>query len=163
MATETTQKSKQKEEPASRTGAPAPYREFPLSLGWMRDEFDRLLDRFSRNWPSIWSGNGWRWGLDVEDEDSAVIVRAEAPGFEAGDFDIRVSDNRLILHASRKVESKEKEGKAREYREQECYESVTLPAGIDKDKVEAKYHNGILTVTLAKSAEGKAKRITVKS
>jgi HSP20 family protein len=40
---------------------------------------------------------------------------------------------------------------------------VTLPPGIDRNKVEAKYHNGVLTVTLPKTAEGKAKRITVKS
>jgi HSP20 family protein len=40
---------------------------------------------------------------------------------------------------------------------------VTLPAGVDKDKVEAKYHNGILTVTMPKTAQGKAKRIAVKN
>jgi HSP20 family protein len=39
---------------------------------------------------------------------------------------------------------------------------VTLPDGIDKERVEAKYHNGVLTVTLPKTAEGKAKQITVK-
>ena len=35
--------------------------------------------------------------------------------------------------------------------------------GIDKEKVEAKYHNGVLTVTLLKTEEGKAKRISVKA
>jgi HSP20 family protein len=148
--------------PAYRKGALAPYREFPFLRSRTRDEFDRLWDRFSRV-PNLWEGDTWRWGLEVEDEDGAVIVRAEAPGFEAGDFDVQVSDNRLVLRASRKAETKEKEGKAREYREQECYESVTLPPGIDKDKVEARYHNGILTLTLPKAAEAKAKRIAVKS
>ena len=51
----------------------------------------------------------------------------------------------------------------KEYREQECYESVALPAGIDNDKVEARYHSGVLTVTLPKTAEGKAMKITVKA
>ena len=50
----------------------------------------------------------------------------------------------------------------KEYREQECYESVALPSGIETEKVAAKYHNGVLTVTLPKSAESKAKRIAVK-
>ncbi len=156
-------KTTEKEEVAPRAGMLTPYREFPFFLSRMRDEFDRLLDRFSRQWPSLLEGDGWRWGLDVRDEDDAVVVQAEAPGFEAGDIDVRVSDDQLVLRASKKVETKDEKGKVREYREQKCYESVTLPAGIDKDKVEARYHNGVLTVTLPKTAESKAKRITVKN
>jgi len=163
MANVIAQPTKQKKEAAPRAGALAPYREFPFFLSQMRDEFDRLFERITQQWPGQWDGNGWRWSLDVRDEDDAVVVQAEAPGFEAGDFDIQVSDGRLVLRASKKAETKDKEGKAREYREQECYESVTLPAGINKDKIEAKYHNGVLTVTLPKTAEGKAKRIAVKN
>jgi len=129
----------------------------------MRDQFDQLFERFVRQWPSLCYGRGWRWGLDVRDQNDAVIVRAEAPGFEAGDFDIQVSDDRVVLRAAKKVETKGKEGKTTEYREQECYESVTLPPGIDRDKVEAKYHNGILTVTFPKTAEGKPRHVTVKT
>ena len=90
-------------------------------------------------------------------------MQAEAPGFEAGDFDVQVSDNQLVLRAAKKVETKDKEGKTSEYREQECYESVTLPPGIDRGKVEAKYHNGVLTMTFPKTAEGKARRVPVKN
>jgi HSP20 family protein len=163
MATQIAQKTKEKEEAAPRGGALVPSREFPFFLSRMRDEFDRLLDRLSQHWPSLWGGDGWRWGVDVRDEDDAVVVEAEAPGFEAGDFDIQVSDNRLVLRASKKVETKDEKGQVREYREQKCYESVTLPSGINRDKVEAGYHNGVLTVTLPKTAEAKAKRVTVKS
>jgi HSP20 family protein len=162
MATLTTTKKKQKEESVARKGALARYGEFPFFLSRLRDEFDRLLDRFSQRWPRFGEENGWRWGLEVGDQENTVVVRAEAPGFEAGDLDLQVSGNRLIIRAAKKVETKGKEGKT-EYREQECYESVTLPSGIDKDKVEAKYHNGVLTVTLPKTAEGRGKRITVKS
>jgi HSP20 family protein len=160
MTTQITQKTKQKEEATPRGEALAPYREFPFFLSRMRDEFDRLLDRFTGHWPSLWEGAGddWRWDVDVRDDDDAIVVHAEAPGFEAGDFDVQVQDNRLVLRASRKEETKGKEGKTREYREQKCYQSVTLPAGINKDKVEAGYHNGVLTVTLPKTAEGKGKR-----
>jgi HSP20 family protein len=163
MATQIAQRPKQKEEVTPRGGALAPYGEFPFFLSRMRDEFDRLFDRISQQWPSLWEGNGWRWGLDVRDEENAVVVQAEAPGFEAGDFDLQVSDNRLVLRASKKVETKGKEGHPTEYREQACYESVTLPLGIDRDNVEAKYHNGVLTVTFPKTAEGKARRVLVKN
>jgi HSP20 family protein len=142
-----------------------PFGEFPFSLSPMRDEFDRLFDRMAREFSTLaeFNGDGWRWGLEVEDEDDNVIVRAEAPGFEAGDFDVRVEDGRLVLRASKKVETKDDKGKVQEYREQECYESVALPAGINKDNVQARYHSGVLTVTLPKTAEGKAKKIAVKA
>jgi HSP20 family protein len=131
----------------------------------MRDEFDRLFDRMAREFSAVvgFSGEGWRWGLEVEDQDDSVVVRAEAPGFDAGDFDLRVEDNCLVLRAAKKVETKDEKGKVQEYREQECYESVALPAGIDKDKVDARYHHGVLTVTLPKTAAGKAKRVAVKA
>jgi HSP20 family protein len=152
---------KKQAEPASNAGFLTRLEDFPFQLSRMRAEFDRLLERLAGQWPSHWEGSGWRWGLNVEDQDDAVVVRAEAPGFELGDFDVQVSENRLVLRAAKKVETKSKEGET-EVSEQECYQSVCLPDGIDKDKVEAKYRNGVLTVKLPKTAEGKAKRIAVK-
>ncbi len=163
MATQNVPKTSQAEPAAPRRGEVTPYREFPFFLSRMRDEFDRLFERFSQQWPGVFDANGWRWGLNIRDEENAVVVEAEAPGFDAGDFDVQVSDNRLVLRASKKTETKGKEGKVAERRAQECYESVTLPPGIDKNKVEARYHNGVLTVTFPKTAEGKARHITVKS
>jgi HSP20 family protein len=40
---------------------------------------------------------------------------------------------------------------------------VTLPPGLDENKVEAKYHNGVLTVRLPKTAAAKGRRVPVKS
>jgi HSP20 family protein len=156
---------KKKSELAKAGGELVPFGDFTFSLSRMRDEFDRLFDRMAREFSSLaeFNGEGWRWGLEVEDQDDNVLVRAEAPGFEAGDFDVRVEDGRLVLRASKKVETKDEKGQVKEYREQECYESVALPAGIDKDKVDARYHSGVLTVTLPKTAAGKAKKIAVKA
>ncbi len=165
MATEIV-KTRQKPEPApiaSHGGGLTPFSHFPFHISRLRDEFDELLDRIALQWTSLSEGSGWRWGMEVRDEDDAVVVQAEAPGFEAGDFDVHVSDNRLVLRASKQVETKDEKGKMRESRQQTCYEAVTLPPGIDKNKVEAKYHHGVLTVTLPRTAEGKAKRITVRS
>jgi HSP20 family protein len=148
-----------------KAGELVPFGDFPFSLSRMRDEFDRLFDRMAREFSALaeFNGEGWRWGLEVKDQDDKIIVKAEAPGFEAGDFDVRVEDGRMVLSASKKVETKDEKGQVKEYREQECYESVALPAGIDKDKVDAKYHSGVLTVTMPKTAEGKAKKIAVKA
>jgi HSP20 family protein len=168
MAGATAQQEQKKEaqksaEPAQKAGPLTPVREFPFFLSRLRDEFDHVLDRFAKAWPSLWGGaeHGWRWGLDVEDQDEAVVVRAEAPGFEPGDFDVQVHDGRLTLRAARKTETKKDEG--REWSQRQCYQSVTVPAGIDKDKVEARYHNGVLTITLPKTPDGKGRRVPIKS
>jgi len=165
MANLITQKPKQEEKVAAPRGALAPYSDFPFFLSRMRDEFEQMFDRFCGYWPSLWGGadKGWRWGLDIRDEENAVVVQAEAPGFEAGDFDIQMNDNQLVLRAAKKVETKGEKGETRLYREQECYQSVTLPRGLDANKVEAKYHNGVLTVRLPKTAEGKGRRVPVQS
>jgi HSP20 family protein len=80
--------------------------------------------------------------------------------FEIGDFEVEVRGNELILRAAKKAETKE-EGKYHEVVERKCYESVTLPSGIDPDKVEAKYHNGVLTVTIPKTEESKVRKVVV--
>ena len=132
-------------------------------LSRMRDEFDQLFHRFTRNWPTLWEigGSTWRWGVDLEEKDDALVVKAEAPGFEANDFDVQVQDHRLVLRASRKSVTKDKKGKAVD--EREFYQSLTLPTDIDKDKVDATYHSGVLTVTMPKTAAAKGKKIPVQA
>ncbi len=88
-------------------------------------------------------------------------MKAEAPGFEAEDFDLQITGDRLTLRAKHKKESREKGSEYHE--ERECYEAVTLPDGIDTSKVDAKYRNGVLTVTIPKTKEGRGQKISVKN
>lgn len=142
-------------------GALAAPSTFPSILQRLQTEFDEIFDRFGRQFPSnlcdFSSGGGF--GLDVEDKEDSFVLQAEVPGFQAKDFDVRVCGDRLTLRANRKAEGKEKEG---EYSEEcSCYESVTLPSGIDKDKIAARCQNGVLTVTIPKTKEGQGKKIAV--
>ena len=89
-------------------------------------------------------------------------VKAEAPGFEAEDLEVSVSGNLLTIKADKKRETTEKKGDG-SFEERHLERVVTLPAGADPDKVEAKYHNGILEVHLAKTEDAKRKRIPVKA
>jgi HSP20 family protein len=162
LATEVTSKKVPTQPTAPKAGALTPIGH-PSFLSRLREDFDRLFEPLMDICPIHGTRHGWRWGMEIDDGDDALVVRAEAPGFEAGDFDLRVEDNRLVLRASKKIESKNEKGQVQEFRQQEYCESVALPTGIDKDKVEAKYHNGVLTVTLPRTAEGKARKITVKA
>src|SRR5262245_53085665 len=144
-------------------GALAPYGGFE-PFYQLREEFNRLFDRFFSGGLSPWEGgrrNGW--GLDVQEDDNAVTVRAEAPGFEPSDFDLHVHGDQLVLRAAKKAETEEKERGYREWRQQEFYRSVTLPRGIDADKVEAEYRNGVLTVKFPRTAESRGRRIPIKA
>jgi HSP20 family protein len=156
MATMTPVKTQQ-ETPA------VPDRAFPFLLSRLRDEFDEVFDRLGRAWEG-WkaaNGKGWRWGLEVTDKEDAILVRAEAPGFAAADIDVQVSDDTLVIRAQKKEEKKAKEGE--EVSERECYESISLPAGIAKDQVTAQYQNGVLIVVLPKTEKAKGRKVPVKA
>lgn len=148
-------------EQAPKGGPVARPREFPFFLSRLRDEFDRIFERFAGTAlnPFGERTKGWGWGLEVMEKENAIVVRAEAPGFEAKDFDVQVQDGQLMIRAIHKKEMK-KEGEET-WSEQEYQESVMLPTGIDKDKVQAQYRNGVLTISMPRTTESKGKRVMV--
>ena len=142
------------------------------SLNRLRDEFNTLFDRFWHDWPDFdQSFKGWPalreeaagsgWGCDVDDRENELVVRAEAPGFEPDEFDVRVSSGHLILEAEHKEESKE--GNGHRYQYGKFQRMFPLPSGVEEDRIEARYRNGVLEVKVPKGEETKAKRITVQT
>lgn len=133
------------------------------SLRQMRRELDSLFDRFFGDWPLAF-GRDWpmmELGLDVDDEESELVVRADAPGFEPGDFNIEVVGDNLVVKAKHKEETKK--GNGRHYRSGRLYRSMTLPDGIDAEKIDARYHSGVLEIHVPKTEAAKGKRIEVKA
>jgi HSP20 family protein len=138
---------------------------FDSPLAQLRSEFEEMFDRFFGRLPSFFSGESGVqpfWGFDLDDTGKEIVVRVEAPGFEPGDFDIRVTGNTLSIQAERKQESKEGKGQTF-FSQRRLQRSVTLPAEVNADKVECKYNNGILELYLPRTEEAKAKRIEVKA
>jgi HSP20 family protein len=127
----------------------------------LRDEFDSLFDRFFGRW-SPFSQEENDWGLELKDEGKEFVLRAEAPGFEPEDFDVQVEGNMLTIRAERKQQAGEKKDNGFSYSERRLERAVTLPVGIDRDKVEASYRNGILELHLPKAPEAQGRRIDVK-
>jgi HSP20 family protein len=138
------------------------HRYEPFSM--FRNEFNRLVDHFFPSWPmssEMSHFDGWR--LDMQEDDKTVTVRAEAPGFEPSDFDIQVRGQQLIVKADRKSESEEKDNGFHEWHQEQFYRSVMLPEGTESDKVDAEYHNGVLTIKVPKGEQTQSHRIEVKS
>jgi HSP20 family protein len=132
---------------------------FPFFMSRLQDEFDQVFRRFMHGWPSLWESNAWRWDVNVHEAEHEFAVRAEAPGFEPADFDIQLRGNELVLCAIRKTKKEQKGGYREE--EKEHFQAITLPPGIDSERVTAKYDKGVLSVTLPKTPEAKGRKIRI--
>jgi HSP20 family protein len=135
------------------------------SLAQMRDEFDSLIKRFWGGWPAIddrWLQSGLGWSFDMDEKDDAYVVRAEAPGFEAEDFEVDVRGNYLNIRAEHKDEEMNGEEGSR-YQYGRFERTTTLPPGVDADNVSARYHSGVLELRLPKKPDARGKRITVQA
>ncbi len=104
--------------------------------------------------------------VDVKDEGNEILVTANVPGVASKDIHIDVEDNLLTL--SGHVVKEEEQGKPdSEYyrleREEGSFSrTITLPASVDRDRVDAKTKNGVLSIRLPKKAEGDRPRISVR-
>jgi HSP20 family protein len=121
----------------------------PLSL--FRSEFDSLFDRFFRGW----TGPEMK-GVELEETDKEMLMRMDAPGFEAKDFAIHVTGDTV------KVVAEHREGEDGKKAHRRLEEYVTLPVPTDPEKVEASYRNGVLELKFAKTEAALGKRIEVK-
>lgn len=127
-----------------------------------------LFDRFFADpgWPSLFEKED-RWfapSVDVSESDDAITVKAEMPGMKKEDIDITVSDGLLTLSGEKKDEQEEKKENyhVRESRYGAFRRTVRLPAGVEADKIDASYKDGILTVSVPKSETARSKKIEVK-
>lgn len=95
----------------------------------------------------------WNPSSSVEEEKNEYIVKAELPGVNEKDLKVTVDDRVLTVKAEYKDEVNEKDKEKKEYTEK-SYGSFTrsfrLPENVDIDKIEAKYKNGLLKVSLPK-------------
>ena len=101
--------------------------------------------------------------IDIIERPDAIIVKAELPGVEKDNVDISVQESRLTI--SGKIEQNKEEKKEDYYYSERSYTSysrcVDIPCKVDAELITAKLKNGILTVTLPKAEDVKAKKITV--
>ena len=132
-------------------------------LATLRDEMDRLFD-FS--FPSRDSGllSGWSPALDVYDDKDAYQVSVELPGMKKDEIDISMHDGVLTVSGERTHERENKEGQT--FRSERYFgkfqRSITLPSGVDMNKVTASYKDGVLLIHLPKAEEAKPRQIEVK-
>jgi len=98
--------------------------------------------------------------FDLKDK---VVIKAELPGVDREDLGISITGDILTIDGERKAEE---EVKDEDYYCCERYvgnfsRDVHLPAGVDTEKIEANYENGVLEIALPKVPEVKPKKISI--
>jgi len=130
-------------------------------------EFDRLPVRlgslFGKEWETPMSTTAWNPSVDIFENDNEVIIKAELPGMNPNDMEVRLENNVLMLKGERRFEKEAKEENYhRVEREYGSFSrSFTLPTAVDGEKVTAEYKDGVLKVVLPKKEETKPKPIKI--
>lgn len=131
-----------------------------MPRGWLRPfrgGWPRLgeMEPFEARWPRV----------DVQDQESEILVRAELPGVKKDDVDVSLSENTVTIKASTRHEKEEGEKEGDYYRHEIASGSfartVALPADVDGDNAKAKFEDGILELTLPKLEQAKRRHIKV--
>jgi len=99
--------------------------------------------------------------VNIREDEKGFIVEVAAPGLEKKDFTIELNEDLLIISSNKQTEKEQKENE-RILKKEFSYQSFTrtfhLPEeGIDRDRISARYENGILTIEIPKLEEKKVK------
>lgn len=153
----------------------------PSPLASLRGEIDRLFEDF--DWPDFRIPGHRRRGvgpfrqigdlwadlpvMDLVERDGEYELQAELPGVAPEEVEVKLSEGMLTIKGE-KTSGRSEEREDYHLRERSYgsfQRSFGLPSGVDEDKVSATFANGVLTVTLPKSAEARQKerKIEVKS
>jgi len=97
--------------------------------------------------------------LDVSEDEKAFQIKADLPGLSEKEVEVTFQDGTLTIRGEKKIERDEKKDTWHiiERSSGSFARQLVLPTTIDEDKIEAKFDQGVLTVSLPKLADEKAK------
>jgi len=139
-------------------------------LAGLQDRMNRLFDESFRGLTrggaaeEDWAlGGTWAPAVDIYEQEGHIVLKAELPGIDPKDVDIRLENNVLTLRGERKVDNDVQRDSY--HRVERAYgsftRSFTLPSVVDQEHIKADYKDGVLKVTLPKREEAKPKQISI--
>jgi HSP20 family protein len=150
--------------------APATYRDEDRSpFLSLHREMNRVFDDFFRDFDMRLPGTGsvgfngdWPQ-LDIAETDKEITVRADLPGMEEKDVELLLDDSMLTLKGEKRSETEDKDRQFSERYYGRFERQIPLGTEVQVDKAQARFKNGVLTVTLPKNpdAQPKARRIAI--
>jgi HSP20 family protein len=136
-----------------------PFREFLT----MSNRLNRTIDDPFIQRPEA-SFGAWAPPVDIFERQDHLVIRAEVPGIQKDDMDVRIENGVLTLHGERREEKEVKDVST--HLMERVYGSFTrsfsLPTTVDATKVTAVYKDGVLEVTVPKIETAKPKQVEIK-
>jgi HSP20 family protein len=143
------------------------------ALGTLRNDIDQLFEDFFHEgfglmpkWPAVpWKEGDWFVpALDVKENEDSFVFEVELPGKKAEDVKVEVTDGVLSIRGERARKHDERtKSWHRTERSYGCFERrLALPNSADYGKVDATFENGVLMVTVGKTAAAKPTSVKVK-
>ena len=116
-----------------------------------------------RRWAEPSETGGWPLPLDVAEREDGVVVTASVPGFKPEDIDVTIEDNVLTINAKTESDEETTDERfiVRERRSGAFHRSIRLPESVNADEAATTYEHGVLTVSLPKAEEKKARRLAI--
>ncbi len=129
----------------------------------LRDAMDRMWEEGLLRPPVPFAWSEGALAVDMYETDESVVVKSEIPGVKAEEIEVSVTGDTLTIKAETKEEEEiSRENYLRRERRYGSYcRSVTLPGGLETEKADADYTDGVLTLTFPKAEEVKPKSIKV--
>jgi HSP20 family protein len=125
-------------------------------------EIDRVFDAF---FGQTDQARRWVPPVDLVEAEDHFVLRADLPGLSEGDVNIEVQDGTLTISGERKAEHEQREKGW--YRIERAFgrfsRSLSLPDGVDPDRIQASFSHGVLEVRIPKPEERKPRRIEISS
>jgi HSP20 family protein len=134
--------------------------------GGLREEMERVFDRFFEpRWEELEAIDAWAPKVDFSETKDAFTVKAEIPGVEQKDVSVSLENQMLTIKGEKHKEKEEKDEKR--HRVERSWGAFTrimaLPSGVDTEKVNATFKDGVLTIKLPKTLSAKGTTIPVKA
>lgn len=134
-------------------------------------EFENLLERYNqgggatrRRADGDLSFADWAPSVDIDEEEDKYLIRADLPGVEKKDIDVKLENGVLSIRGEKSTESETGSGKR--HRTERFHgsfaRSFTLPDSVEADKVDAAYKDGVLTLVIPKAEKARPKSIDIK-
>ena len=130
----------------------------------LRQAMDRLFEDDFRPFRFMSGGyDGPALPLDVTTDADALTIEAALPGVKPEDVDITVENGTVTISGRTAAERKAEEGSylVQEIRRGQFSRSVTLPTGLEPDKAEATFEQGVLRLRIPKAEQVKPRQIRI--
>ena len=138
------------------------------SLGSLRRDMDDLFNRFFSDWErdfSPWFRPTDGDYLPVESyvDGNTLIIKADLPGVDAKDIQVSVEGNQLTIKGERKARQEHKQGDYfhQEVRYGSFARTMALPEGVNANEMKARYHNGVLEISMPAPASMASKKVPI--